>query len=103
VFGTQLLELQQQLFEQWHRYNGASIDWVGLPQHCQLIRLALVASLQQVLELNAQPGRRTPWASTVRTFRKLLKVMNALWTCLEIEGIDPCSATIKLADVKGGG
>jgi transposase len=42
-----------------------------------------------VVELGVQRGERTPWASTVRTCQKLLKVADALWTFLENEGIEP--------------
>ncbi|MBD2548327.1 IS66 family transposase [Microcystis elabens FACHB-917] len=96
-FGAQLLELQHQLFEQWHRYKDGTIDWLALQQECRPIRLAFVvedfraavATLQQVVELGIQRGERTPWASTVRTCQKLLKVADALWTFLETEGIEP--------------
>jgi len=88
-FGDQLLELQRQLFEQWHRYRDGSIDWPVLQQSCRPIRLAFEASLQKVVELGIQRGERTPWASTVRTCQKLLKVADALWTFLEIQGIEP--------------
>jgi transposase len=89
VFGAQLLELQHQLFEQWHLYKGGTIDWLALQQECRPIRLAFEATLQQVVELGIQRGERTPWASTVRTCQKLLTVADALWTFLETEGIEP--------------
>ena len=88
-FGAQLLGLQQQLFDHWHRYKDDTIDWPALQQSCRPIRQAFEATLQQVVELGAQRRERTPWASTVRTCRKLLKVTGALWTFLEIEGIEP--------------
>ena len=85
-FGAQLLEQQQQLFEQWHLYKDGIISWPVLQQSCRPIRLAFEATLQRVVELGVQRGERTPWASTVRTCQKLLKVADALWTFLEIEG-----------------
>ena len=88
-FGAQLLELQRQLFEQWHRYKDGTISWPALQHSSQPIRLAFEATLQQVVELGVQRGDRTPWASTVRTCQKLLKVADALWTFLDIEGIEP--------------
>jgi len=88
-FGAQLLELQHQLFEQWHLYKGGTINWLALQQECRPIRLAFEATLQQVVELGIQRGERTPWTSTVRTCQKLLKVADALWTFLETEGIEP--------------
>jgi hypothetical protein len=88
-FGAQLLELQHQLFEQWHRYKGGTIDWPALQQSCRPIRVAFEAALQRVVELGYQRGEQTPWASTARTCQKLLKVADALWTFLETEGIEP--------------
>jgi transposase len=88
-FGAELLGLQQQLFGHWHRYKDGTIDWPALQRGCRPIRQAFEASLQRVVELGAQRGERTPWASTVRTCQQLLKVADGLWTFLEIEGIEP--------------
>jgi transposase len=88
-FGAELLDLQQQLFTHWHHYKDGTIDWTGLQNSSQPIRLAFVAMLQRVVELGVQRGERTPWASTVRICQKLLKVADALWTFLETEGIEP--------------
>jgi transposase len=87
--GAQLLDLQQQLFAQWHQCKAAAIDWFTLQQDCLTIRQRFEAALQQVVELGAQRGERTPWSSTVRTCQKLLKVTGALWFFLEAEGIEP--------------
>jgi hypothetical protein len=56
AFGAQLLELQQQLFEQWHRYRDGTIDWPALQHSSQPIRLAFEATLQRVVELGVQCG-----------------------------------------------
>jgi transposase len=88
-FGAKLLDLQQQLFGHWHRYKDGMIDWPALQQDCRPIRQAFEARLQRVVELGAQRGERTPWASTVRTCQKLQRVTGGLWTFLEIEGIEP--------------
>jgi transposase len=47
-----------------------------------------VTPLQRVVELGVQRGERTPWAQTVRTCQEILLVADALWTFLEIEGIE---------------
>jgi transposase len=78
VFGAQLLGLQRQLFEQWHRYRDGTISWPVLQHSSQPIRLAFETTLQRVVELGVERGERTPWASTVRTCQKLLKVADAL-------------------------
>jgi hypothetical protein len=48
-----------------------------------------VASLQRFVKLGYQRGERTPWASTVRTFKQPLKVADGLWSFLAIEWIGP--------------
>jgi transposase len=88
-FGAQLLGLQQQLFGHWYRYKDGRIDWPALQQSCLPIRQALETTLQRVVELGAQRGERTPWASTVRTCQQLQKLTGGLWTFLEDEGIEP--------------
>ena len=53
-FGAQLLELQRQLFDHWHRYKDETIDWPGLQQACGPIREDFVATLQRVVELGCE-------------------------------------------------
>jgi len=88
-FGAQLLGLQQQLFGHWHRYKEGKIDWPSLQQSCLPIRQAFETALQRVVELGYQRGERTPWAKTVRTCQQVQQRSDALWTFLEIEGIEP--------------
>ena len=42
-----------------------------------------------MVELGYQRGERTPWAKTVRTWQQVEQRSDALWTFLEIEGIEP--------------
>lgn len=88
-FGAQLRGLQHELFGHWHRYKDGTIDWPSLQHTSRPIRQAFEATLQRVVELGCQRGERTPWASTVRTCQKLLNVRGALWTFLEMEGVEP--------------
>ena len=73
-FGAELLGLQQQLFGHWHHYKDGTIDWPSLQQSCQTIRQAFEATLHRVVELGAQRGERTPWASMVFTCQQLPSV-----------------------------
>ena len=41
------------------------------------------------MDLGCQRGERTPWAQTVRTCQQLLQRREALWTFLEIHGVEP--------------
>jgi len=88
-FGAQLLGLQQQLSDHWHRYKAGTIDWPSLQQACGPIRQVFVATLQRVVELGCHRGERTPWAKTVGTCRQILHVTDGLWTFLETRGIEP--------------
>ena len=87
--GTQLLELQQQLFEHWHQWQAGSMDWLALRRSCQPIRLAFEQTLERVVDLGCQRKERSPWARTVRTCQQLLKQKQALWTFLETPGLEP--------------
>ena len=88
-FGTQLQQLQRQLFEHWHQWKAGAMDWLALQRSCQPIRLAFEQTLQRVVELGCQRKERSPWGSTVRTCQQLLKQKQALWTFLEQPGIEP--------------
>ncbi|MFZ9280841.1 MAG: IS66 family transposase [Vulcanococcus sp.] len=88
-FGAELLDLQQQLFEHWHRYKDGTIDWPALQHSCRPIRQEFESTLQRVVELSYQQGERTPWSKTVRTCQQLLQVADGLWTFLKVEGIEP--------------
>ena len=89
VYGKQLVDLQQLLFVHWHAYKSGTIDWPALQQRTGPIRHAFVATLEEVVELGEQRREQTPWARTVRTCRRLLRLADGLWTFLEIEGIEP--------------
>jgi transposase len=88
-FGAELLGLQQQLFDHWHRYKDGTIDWPALQHRCRPIRQAFEATLQRMVELGYQRGERTPWAKTVRTCQQILQLADGLWTFLETRGIEP--------------
>lgn len=81
--GGRLLELEQQLFHQWHRWREGQINHQQLQSVTTPIRLAFEQTLQEVSDLGFVKGERTPWASTVRSCREILKVAPALWTFLK--------------------
>ena len=87
--GAELLALQRELFAQWHRWKDGTIDWASLRRCCQPLRLAFEQTLQRVVDLGSKRGETTPWARTVSTCGQLLKHKEALWTFLEIQGIEP--------------
>ncbi len=56
---------------------------------CRPLRQRFEGTLQRVVDLGLAPKERTPWAQTVRTCQQLLLRKEALWTFLEIHGIEP--------------
>ena len=87
--GRELLALQQQLFVQWHQWKDGAIDWPTLQLSCRPLRQHFEGTLQRVVDLGFAPKERTPWAQTVRTCQQLLLRKEALWTFLEVHGIEP--------------
>jgi transposase len=94
---AELLGLQQQLFVQWHQWKDGTIDWDQLQQNCRPIRQHFEGTLQRVVDLDLARKERTPWAQTVRTCHKLLQRKEALWTFLEIHGVEPTNNTAERA------
>ena len=87
--GQRLLELEQQLFHQWHRCREGQISRQELQVLTTPIRQAFEAKLKEVSELGGTRGEKTPWSSTVGTCREMLKVAPAFWTFLEHPGVEP--------------
>lgn len=73
------LNLQQQLFTQWHQWKDGTIVWPQLQQRCQSIRQSLEATLLRAVNPGCERGDR------------LLHQREALWTFLEKEGIEPAN------------
>ena len=55
----------------------------------QPTRQAIEATLKEVSNLGFAKREKTPWACTVRTCRKILKVEPALWTFLDHPDVEP--------------
>ncbi|MBM5817428.1 MAG: IS66 family transposase, partial [Cyanobacteria bacterium K_Offshore_surface_m2_239] len=87
--GRRLLELERQMFEQWHHWREGKISRQDLKICMQPIRQAIAKTLQEVSDLGFSKREKTPWASTVRTCRKILKVEPALWTFLDHPDVEP--------------
>jgi transposase len=87
--GQRLLELEKQLFEQWHRWREGQINRQELKSFTIPIRQVIETVLHQASDLGFATGEKTPWASTVRSCREILKVAPALWTFLENPDVEP--------------
>jgi transposase len=87
--GRDLLELENQLFHQWHRWRDGEIDRQELQSLTAPIRQAFESKLQEASDLGFCKGEKTPWATTVRTCRQILNLAPALWTFLEHPEVEP--------------
>jgi transposase len=87
--GQDLLELENQLFHQWHRWRDGEIDRQELQSLTAPIRQAFEGKLQEASDLGFHKGEKTPWATTVRTCRQILNLAPALWTFLEHPEVEP--------------
>ena len=95
--GRRLLELERQMFEQWHRWREGQISRQDLKICMQPIRQAIAITLQEVNDIGCTKLEKMPWASTVRTCRKILKVEPALWTFLDHPDVEPTNNTAERA------
>ena len=58
--GRDLLELENQLFHQWHRWRDGEIDRQELQSLTEPIRQAFESKLQEASDLGFHKGERTP-------------------------------------------
>jgi transposase len=80
--GKQLLKCESHLFKIWHEYKSEKITRGELLQQAKPIR-------QYVGELLEQGSYTDPTLRIVRFCKNLLENFNALWTFLEIDGVEP--------------
>jgi hypothetical protein len=78
-----LLELERQLFHQWYRWREGQISRDDLHAMTTPFIQAIKTISREVSDLGFANREKTPWASTVRTCRQILKVAPALWTFLD--------------------
>jgi transposase len=71
----------RQLFESWHEFKACAIDRAQLRERMQPVRERLRRALQR--------GRDSPDKKAARFCRRVLKVHPALWTFVEVEGVEP--------------
>ena len=57
--------------------------------NCRPIRQHFEDTLQRAVDPGFARKERTPWAQTVRTCQQLLQRKEALWTLLEVHGVEP--------------
>jgi transposase len=80
--GKQLLEYESALFKSWHECKSCRIT------HDQLLR-ATMPLRRRIGELLEQGSYTDPTLKAARFCKNLLNHFNALWTFLEMEGVEP--------------
>jgi len=81
AWGQQALGLIARLFELWHRFRTGELDRNALQAHMQPVQTALRQLLAQ--------GPTLPVAKAQAFCRDLLALWPALWTFLDVEGVEP--------------
>lgn len=87
--GTALVKYQEKLFELWHRVRDGTLPGSDFVELVKDIRLGIKTLLQQTADYEIGAKEKTPFAKTVRTCRKLLKVEVAMWSFVTTVGVEP--------------
>lgn len=87
--GEGLLEQQKKLFELWYQVRDGTLTRDAFHQATQPIQSAVNQWLQAGAGYDIGPQEKTPLAKTVRTCRQLLAIEPALWTFVEVAGVEP--------------
>ncbi len=76
-----ILEYVKEMFALWHRYRAGKLSRAGLQRKMKPIR----ANVELLLGQGAVCGH----AKTQRTCRRVLKLKEALWTFVDVSGVEP--------------
>jgi transposase len=87
--GEGLLEAERELFEHWGKVRDGTLARSSFRKYVGPIRGQVVALLEQGASYEPAKGDRSARAKTARTCAELLKVEEALWTFVRVEGVEP--------------
>jgi transposase len=87
--GEALLFRERRLFRWWHRVRDGTLSREAFKALVEPLREGLKRELEAAASLPIGDKEKTPLAKTVRTCRQLLKVESALWTFVDIPGVEP--------------
>ncbi|NEQ52872.1 MAG: IS66 family transposase [Leptolyngbya sp. SIO3F4] len=87
--GEALLRRQHRLFRWWHRVRDGTLSREQFIRQVTYLRQGFKAALDEAAALPIDPHEKSPFAKTVRTCRRLLKVEPALWTFVSTVGVEP--------------
>lgn len=87
--GQALLQRQKRLFRWWHRVRDATMSREKFQVAVAALRQGFKAELEMAAALPIGPKEKSPLAKTVRTCGQILKLEAALWTFVDIPGVEP--------------
>jgi len=87
--GEGLLEQARQLFKGWHRIRDGTLTRAAFALAAAEIRAEVQRWLAEGAAYVPVCGEKSARARTARTCRELLKVEEALWLFVSVEGIEP--------------
>jgi transposase len=87
--GEALLKRQRRLFRWWHRVRDGTLARPDFMALVIPLRAGFKAELEAATALPIAHAEKTPLAKTIRTCQQLLQVESALWTFVEIPGVEP--------------
>jgi transposase len=81
AIGAELLEATRAIFGLWHNFRDGPLSRAALQHALRPLRQRVEALLDQ--------GTRCGHAKTQRTCQRILKLAGALWTFVDVPGVDP--------------
>lgn len=87
--GEALLRRQRRLFRWWHRVRDGTLKREQFIAQVNHLRQGVKTILAETAALPIEADEKSPFAKTVRTCRRLLKVEPALWTFVYTVGVEP--------------
>jgi transposase len=87
--GQALLFREKRLFRWWHWVLDGTLTREEFRVLVEPLRAGFRAELEEAANLPIGSQEKTPLAKTVRTCAQILKLESALWTFVEIPGVEP--------------
>lgn len=95
--GEGLLEQEKKLFQLWYHVRDGTLTREAFRQAGQPVQAEVNRWLQEGASYHVGAQEKTPLAKTVRACRQLLAVESALWTFVDIVGVEPTNNAVERA------
>ena len=87
--GEGLLGQEKKLFQLWYQVRDGTLTRAAFRQAVRPVQAEVNRWLQEAASYDIGTQEKTPLAKTVRTCRHLLAIESALWTFVDIVGVEP--------------